>query len=212
MIPLFIADLDGCGKSDSSLHHFLMKKFLSTIRLFEHSTFYYVICTDMQGNYSYVNDNYARSFNYVNESFVGKPYHITMHPNDTKVCEETSMKCLEHPDQMFPATIRKHDGKGGYIITQWEFKAGFADDGTPEGIFCIGYDITELGRSKDQLKEIAYQQSHIVRRPLANVLGIAHILSKMQMDESLKSLVDMMVQSAEELDEEVKNIVKKTNR
>ena len=187
-----------------------MKEFLSTIKLFEHSLFYYIICTGMDGNYSYVNRNYARTFHYVGENLVGKPYYITMHPDDTKVCEETSIRCLQNPGRAFPATIRKHDEKGGYIITQWEFIAGFTEAGEPEGIFCMGYDITELDKKNEQLKTIAFQQSHVVRRPLANILGIAHILSKMETDAGIHNLVDMMTQSAEELDAVIKEIVDKT--
>ncbi len=188
-----------------------MNEFLSTIRLFEHSHFYYIICTGMDGNYRYVNTNYARSFGYVDDQLVGKPYHITMHPDDRKVCEEASFKCFQHPGKMFPATIRKHNGKGGYIITQWEFKAAFTENGEPEGVFCMGYDITELDKSKDLLKQIAFQQSHVVRKPLANILGIANIISKMEVEDTIKNLVDMLAQNAAELDEVVNNIVYKTH-
>ncbi len=187
-----------------------MKKFLPTIELFENSLFYYIICTSLDGNYSYVNRNYGRSFQYVADTLVGKPYHITMHPDDIKVCEETSAKCIAHPGSAFPATIRKHDGKGGYIITQWEFIAGFTEAGELEGIFCMGYDVTELDKKNEQLKTIAFQQSHLVRRPLANILGIAHILSKMEVDAGIYNLIDMMIQSAEELDAVIKNIVNET--
>lgn len=188
-----------------------MKEFLSTIKLLEHSSFFYIICTGLDGNYSYVNSNYARSFNYVDADLLGKPYYITMHPDDRRVCEETSYKCIQQPEKMFPATIRKHDGQGGYIITQWEFKAGFDEAGNLEGVFCIGYDITELDKSKYQLKQIAYQQSHVVRRPLANIMGLANILNKMEIDDTIKSLVEMMIQNADELDAVVKTIVDKTH-
>ncbi len=189
-----------------------MKQFLPTIRLFENSLFYYIICTGLDGNYSYVNRNYARSFQYVADTLVGKPYHITMHPDDIKVCEETSARCIAHPGSSFPATIRKHDGKGGYIITQWEFIAGFNEANELEGIFCMGHDVTELGRKNDQLKTIAFQQSHVVRKPLANILGIAYIVSKMETDAGITNLMDMMIQNAEELDAVIKEIVENTHQ
>lgn len=187
-----------------------MKAFSSTITLVEQSAFFYIICTGLDGNYSYVNTNYARTFGFVEQDLIGKPYYITMHPDDRRVCEEVSAKCIQQPDKLFPATIRKHDGQGGYIITQWEFKASFDDNGNFEGIFCMGYDITELDKSKDQLKQIAFQQSHVVRRPLANILGIAHILSKMEVDDAIKNLVEMMIQNATELDQSIKTMVTAT--
>ena len=187
-----------------------MKTFLPIIELFAHSSFFYIICTSMDGNYSYVNDNYARSFDYIADNLVGMPYYITMHPDDMKVCEETAGKCFAQPGHAFPAAIRKHDGKDGYIITQWEYVAGFTETGEPEGIFCMGYDVTELDKKTERLKQIAFEQSHVVRKPLANILGIADIMSKMEMDESLHNLVDMMVESAEELDTVIREIVNKT--
>jgi len=123
-----------------------MKAFLPTIELFAHSSFFYIICTGMDGNYSYVNDNYARSFDYIAHNLIGVPYYVTMHPDDMKVCEETAAKCFAHPGRAFPAAIRKHDGKGGYIITQWDYIAGFTETGEPDGIFCMGYDVTELDK------------------------------------------------------------------
>lgn len=189
-----------------------MKAFLSTIELFAHSSFYYIICTGMDGNYSYVNDNYAHRFNYIADNLIGMPYYITMHPDDMKVCEETAKKCFDHPGRAFAAAIRKHDGKGGYIITQWDYIAGFTETGEPEGIFCMGHDVTELDKKTERLKQIAFEQSHVVRKPLANILGIADIMSRMEMEESLHNLVDMMIENAEELDTVIREIVNKTHK
>lgn len=187
-----------------------MNEFESTIRLLENSLIYYIICTDTEGNYSYINRNYARTFHYINENFVGEPYYITMHPDDRKTCEEVSHKCIQNPGSTFPATIRKHDGSGGYIITQWEYKAMFDSEHNFAGMFCLGFDITELDKKKDILKEIAFQQSHLVRAPLSNILGIINILHKMEMDESLKGMIDMLHESSRKLDGVIRQIVDKT--
>ncbi len=93
------------------------------------------------------------SFEHLHGKVVGMPYQLTMHPDDTKICEEVAAKCFANPNQMFPATIRKHDGKGGYVITQWEYKAMFTDNNEPKGVFCLGYDITKFVAEQMQLKE-----------------------------------------------------------
>ncbi|MEO6150333.1 MAG: PAS domain-containing protein [Mucilaginibacter sp.] len=94
------------------------QNFDSTKALLHDSNFYYIICTDNDGNYTYINNRYKNSFSHVNADMVGKPFHITMHPDDIKVCEEVGGKCYMHPGELFPATIRKHNGQGGYIVTQ----------------------------------------------------------------------------------------------
>jgi len=202
-----------------------MNQFKETIELLENSNFYYVISTNMAGNYAYINSHYKKSFSYINNNIVGMPYHITMHADDTKICEEVAAKCFANPDLMFPATIRKHNGKGGYVITQWEYKAMFNDDGEPGGIFCIGYDITkfvdeqqqlkeaefEIEDRKSILKEIAFQHSHLIRSPLSNILGLADILDKMDIDTNVRNLCEIIVESANQLDDIIREVVGKSS-
>lgn len=201
-----------------------MKQFLSTIELLENSNFYYIITTNMSGKYSYVNSHYARTFSHNSETVVGMPYQITMHPDDTAVCEEVAAKCFADPGKMFPATIRKHDGKGGFVITQWEYKAMFDENGEPEGVFCLGYDITkyvdeqqqlkhaedEIEKRKDVLREIAFQHSHVIRSPLSNILGLTAILEKMEVDTNIKNICTMILESAIQLDSVIKDVVGKS--
>ncbi|MDQ6814823.1 MAG: PAS domain-containing protein [Bacteroidota bacterium] len=203
-----------------------MKDFLQIIELLETSNFYYIITTSMDGKYSYVNSHYAKSFSYISDAIVGMPYYMTMHPDDTKVCEETAAKCFANPSELFPATIRKHDGKGGFVITQWEYRAMFKENGEPEGIFCLGYDITkyideqqqlkqaesEIEKRKEVLKEIAFQHSHLIRSPLSNILGLTAILEKMDVDTNVKNICKMIVDSSINLDNIIREVVGKSYR
>ena len=191
--------------------------FKEVINLLHDSKFYYIICADMSGNYSYINTHYAQKFNHIDTELVGKPYYITMHPDDRKICEEVGAECIMSPEKSFPATIRKHNGMGGYLVTQWEYRAMF-ESGELKGIFCLGYDITEFENQKEvlyqqvqRLDEIAFQQSHLVRGPLSAIMGIVSILKNMSFDENTKSLFNMLQESSENLDKVIKDIVDKTN-
>ena len=178
----------------------------------------------MQGKYSYVNPHYDSVFSKIHGSILNQPYQVTMHRDDTRTCQEVSMKCFAEPDKVFPATIRKHDGKGGYVITQWEYKAMFDELNQPSGVLCIGYDITQLVIQKGQLsyayhaieernnilQNIAFAQSHLIRMPLTNILGLIDILSKLQIDPAFKNIADMLGQSALILDTRIKEIIDQT--
>jgi len=59
------------------------------------------------------------------------------------------------------------------------------------------------------LEDIAYSQSHLVRRPLANIIGLVEMLENTDEPSSNNSIVEMLKQSAEELDEMIKDIVLK---
>ncbi len=190
--------------------------------LLHDSNFYYMICVDNNGIYSYINNRYANSFGHIHANFVGQPYHITMHPDDTRICAEAGGKCYAQPGKLFPATIRKHNGQGGYVVTQWEFTL-MVEDGEPLGIFCIGFDITEFVRVKstivtinkdletknELLEGIAFEQSHIVRAPLANIIGLVSILKNMDLGTNASAIINMLEESSNQLDSVVKNIVDK---
>lgn len=198
--------------------------FNSTKALLHNSDFYYIICTDNIGNYSYINQRYANSFKHIHTNLVGQPYYITMHPDDTKVCEEVGGKCYACPGKLFPATIRKHNGRGGYVITQWEFVL-MEEAGIPQGVFCLGYDVTEheivknkvkkinkdLALKNDLLGEIAFEQSHIVRAPLASILGLVDLLKTCELNENTAEIVNMIEESSKKLDLVIRSIVNKTN-
>lgn len=177
----------------------------------------------MDGTYSYVSPSYDQNFSFVYDTLLGKPFFVTLHPDDIKICGDVAAQCFQNPEKLFPATLRKHDGKGGYVVTQWELKAMIDDNRNPAGVFCIGYNISEHFEAKlalnnaaktikekdEQLDEIGFINSHIIRKPLANIIGLANVLNGMEMSADLKKAVNMIVESALELDDEVKNISNK---
>jgi len=198
-----------------------MKHFEETKELLNSSILFYIITASMDGNYSYVNENYAKEFSHISNSFVGQPSYITMHPDDNNTCIEVSAKCFENPGKLFPATIRKHDGMGSYVYTQWEYKAMFDEQKNPAGIFCLGYNITKYVAEELQLKsaqeennknvvkieKMIFQQSHLIRAPLSNIMGLTGILDKSVLDSSTSNICDMISESANQLDQVIKSIV-----
>ena len=189
------------------------------------SSFFYTIAIGVDSKYAYVSDNYDRNFDFLNETLLGKHFSITLHPEDIAVCAEAGEKCFAEPGRLVPATLRKHNGRGGFVITQWELKAYFSSDGQPAGIFCIGYNITDHMETKsklasansalsikdDKLEEISFIQSHYVRKPLANIIGLTNIMSTMEMNKNLKNINKMLVDSCVELDNTIRNISEKSS-
>jgi signal transduction histidine kinase len=91
----------------------------------------------------------------------------------------------------------------------------FDDDNNPAGVSCLGIDVTryetqtqvlenviqELNDKKQRLGQIAFLQSHVVRRPLANLLGLTNIIAQINIDdEQLKQVTALMLDSAKQLD------------
>jgi len=184
--------------------------FEDIVQLLSKSDTFYLVKIDMQGNYAYLNEHFInRHATYYKHDGI-KPATTALHPDDWVTCAEIFRNCVANPQQCFPGNARKLDGKGGYIVTSWEYKANCLPDGEVDGVVGIGYDITSFESHKEYIKfltgklnDAAHQQSHLVRRPLANIIGLVEVLNQMsEADESLKDVVTMLRQSCGELNEE----------
>lgn len=87
------------------------------------------------------------------------------------------------------------------------------------GLGCFWRDITEqvksIKKTEEQfnrLREIAQIQSHGLRRPVANILGLSEMLNNLNSsDEDIQQIINHMGESAKELDEIINLIVSKAN-
>lgn len=74
--------------------------------------------------------------------------------------------------------------------------------------------IDKIINKNEVLQEIAWQQSHEVRRPISNILGLADMLKNHKdnlSEESKIEFMDLLIESVKELDEIVHSIVDKTS-
>jgi PAS domain S-box-containing protein len=185
-----------------------MKQFDAIKALLSDSGTYYLIAVDMDSNYSYVNRRYADIFDPIHGSIVGKHYAETIHPDDQQTCKIVSQMAFTYPNASFPATIRKHDGKGGYFITRWDYKAIFDDNGAPKGVFCVGHDITELMQVSGELDQVKDDHSHAVRRHVANLIGLGKLINEATDIDDMQVAAKMIIQSATDLDDVIKRLYK----
>ncbi|GGM90938.1 hypothetical protein GCM10010967_24990 [Dyadobacter beijingensis] len=84
----------------------------------------------------------------------------------------------------------------------------------------IGHDVTdrlryisEIEERNHKLQEIAWMQSHVIRAPLARLMGLIDLISNYQHSETEKTeLLDHVLTSAYALDEIIRDISSKTER
>lgn len=186
-----------------------LSTFQYLVDLLKTSRTYYLVMVDHQGDYTYINDYFLDKYAGFYKDKTNRPASVALHPDDHELAYQTSLLCLANPDESFQVTLRKLNGKGGYIITQWDFKASLLTDGSLEGIVGVGYDITDFESRQDHIKfltstlrDVAYKQSHLLRRPLANIIGLVDILDASQMDDGGKLIIRMLKQSCSELSQE----------
>jgi len=91
----------------------------------------------------------------------------------------------------------------------------------PAGIFCLVYNITKYVAEERQLQsaqeqpeknssviqQIIFQQSHLIRAPLSNIIGLTAVLDKAGLDSNTSNIIDMISESANQLDKVVRSII-----
>jgi PAS domain S-box-containing protein len=86
------------------------------------------------------------------------------------------------------------------------------------GVGCFARDITHLKNSEnrikqqvEKLKEISWIQSHELRKPVANIIGIVDLLKGENNEQQEQQLLQHLDESAKELDSIIKRIVEKSS-
>ncbi len=84
----------------------------------------------------------------------------------------------------------------------------------------VSMNITDITKRKEieqairlqnnQLKKIAWIQSHQLRKPVANILGLFELIDLNLVDEHTKEILEKLKESSEELDNYIKEIVQHT--
>lgn len=123
----------------------------------------YVIRTDMEGNYSYVNKKFLEDFAWVypEGDLIGKScmpsiaeYH---HPRVIEVVEA----CIHNPEKVFKVEIDKPKKDGSIVTTLWDFVCVLDAAGNPLEIQCMGIDISERIQFEKELKNNIARFEHV---------------------------------------------------
>lgn len=76
-----------------------------------------------------------------------------------------------------------------------------------EVLFIVRPSFKHIIRQNEALKKIAWQQSHEVRKPVANIVGLSSIIKKEKLDDDNLKAVEYIQQSAKDLDKIIHEIV-----
>jgi PAS domain S-box-containing protein len=110
--------------------------------------------------------------------------------------------------EAFSAEVNCYKKCGTKFWVSGEYTPLFDDNNNFTGYIAVYNDITGLKekekdtvRQNDKLKEVAWLSSHEIRRPLANIIGLADLLKASSDLEEKTEIVERVSLSAEELDE-----------
>ncbi|MBD0255258.1 MAG: PAS domain S-box protein [Cytophagales bacterium] len=174
----------------------------------------YLIRTDLEGRYTFVNGQFLEKFGLQAHELLGQSYFPTVHPDDLDQCRQMAAACIAEPGKVVPLQIRKWIG-GQLYYTEWEFIGITGDDGQVAEIQGVGQDITarrqaeeerqkligDLTRKNHDLEQFAFITSHNLRAPVANMLGLATLYNAADpADPANQSVIEHFTLSAQRLD------------
>ncbi len=139
-----------------------------------------------------------------------------IHPDDLNyVMEENSKANATRSNSSIVHRIIRKDGAIRYLHSQAHFD--FDNEGNPIGLYGTAHDITEqmanitrLKAQNEQLREIAWVQSHKVRGPLATLLGLAQLFNS-GYAVNTEEIISGILTTSQKLDTVIHEIVDKTH-
>ncbi|GGD92705.1 PAS domain S-box protein [Planktosalinus lacus] len=105
----------------------------------------FVLRTDMEGKYTYVNKKFLEDFGwlYPDGKIYGKNCLSSIIDYDHQKVMQVVEKCVSSIGKVFKVEIDKPTKTGGIVTTLWDFVCIGNERGEPSEIQCIGIDITE---------------------------------------------------------------------
>lgn len=161
-----------------------------------------------------VNEAALRHYGYSREEFLSMTIKDIRPREDIPLMEEAVYLSRQHT-QLFFRDIFRHRKKNGEII-HVDLQSNIILFKGKKAELVLASDITErfmyihaIEKQNERLREIAWIQSHVVRGPLARIMGLIEMLA-LPTNVPMELILSHIMDSANELDDIVKDIVNKT--
>lgn len=174
---------------------------------------------DVEKQEYFINDSFQSLFGYTDQYISVEKWNELIHEEDRLRVKKSFDQMVASVDQAFwliDYRFKKLDGS--YAWTSNKSTIIRNDQGEVVRVIGTINDITErvqyeqfIQKQNEQLKDIAWMQSHLVRSPLTNLLALLELLKDSNSEER-EVMESMLFESANKLDTVIKNIVKNAER
>jgi PAS domain S-box-containing protein len=167
-------------------------------------------------NFLDANDAFIKHYGYAREELLRMNIKQIRPPEEIPALEIGLLRdSKDHKDNSLG--VYKHLKRNGELI-EVDIQSNFIQFKGKNAKVTIATDITErlnyikaIEYQNEKLREISWIQSHIVRAPLARIMGLIPLIKDFNEDEDDKEkMLEYMFLAASELDEIIKNITDKT--
>jgi PAS domain S-box-containing protein len=187
------------------------------------SDFYYsllnkfsiVAITDKFGIIIYANENFCKISQYAKAELIGQNHRIVKSGYHPKSYYNDLWATISS-GQIWRGEICNKTKSGTYYWVDTFIIPETDELGEIKQFYSIRIDITsrkkqelEILRQKQELERIATMQSHQVRKPVANVIGLIGLLEEENLNDTNKKLLSLLKMCAAELEGCISDIVNK---
>ena len=159
---------------------------------------FYIIKTDIEGMYTYMNPFFCKMLDVESKDWIGKDSLGLIIAQDHQACIDAVIACFSAPTISHRVDLRK-PVPNGIIYTQWEFKMLLNEVGVPSEILCIGHDITSLILRQEELLvaniELEFQNKEKENR--AAELALANVELAFQNREKENRAAELLLANIE---------------
>lgn len=167
---------------------------------------------DLEGHFLFVNDKRAEFFNMPKHTILGKSVYDFYSPEDTTDFKDNvNTVCTTRQSLRYEAQVKLKHREAWLSVTMHPV---FDAEGEVKNILVNSNDITSakekeevLRAQNNELKQIAFLQSHIVRSPLTNIQGIIALMEDGELNPEQAYYLNLLKQATTRLDSVVKEIV-----
>ena len=163
-----------------------------------------------------VNEACIRHYGYTREEFLEMDLKSIRPPEEVPALEKGLLAGSPDPRNNRP-DIYKHRKKNGEVI-QVDIQSNFIEFRGKNAKVTIATDVTErlnyikaIEAQNEKMREISWIQSHVVRAPLARIMGLIPLVKDLNEDnDQREKMFEYLILSVNELDEMIKSITDKT--
>ncbi len=114
----------------------------------------YVVRTDLEGKFTFVNNKFLSEYDWLYpDGIIGGQAGKTAVDEHQERVVSTVAKCIKRPGSVYQVVLNKKTKRPGGQTTIWDFVCIKDEHNQPSEIQCVGIDITERSKFERQLKE-----------------------------------------------------------
>ncbi len=163
------------------------KKYLSSIL---NSQTNYVIRLNRNGNFTFANPEFLKTFGYEFPELINTPYHSTIFTKDILRCQQVADDCWSNPGKINKLLIRKPvKNSKQFLWTEWEFIALANEDGLVNEIQGIGVDVTEKVVSQQSKEEAIHTLTYAMNYAKMGSWKYNMITQELEISNEFKALL-----------------------